>query len=130
MSTVRHLPATADAPALARGAVRFEFVDCEEEFVTAAELMVSELVSNAVLHGSSPIELELLTVGDIVRATVTDGGTGRPVPKSPESDDPHGRGLLIVRLLAHEWGVVDAGAGKSVWFTLQRREAGQRPAMR
>lgn len=87
--------------------------------VTAAELMVSELVSNAVVHGSSPIDLELLKADDIVKATVTDRGAGRPVPKEPGADEPHGRGLLIVRLLAHDWGVEDFEAGKSVWFTLQ-----------
>ena len=126
MRIVRRLAATADAPALARGVIRFVFVDCEEEVFTAAELIVSELVSNAVVHGSSPIELELLRADDIVRATVTDGGAGCPVPKNPGPNEPHGRGLLIVRLLAHEWGVVELEAGKSVWFTLKLREAGQR----
>jgi two-component sensor histidine kinase len=96
-------------------------VDCTEETVTAAELMISELVTNAVVHGSSPIEVELQWEADIVRAVVSDGGRGRPVPKDPHDQDPHGRGLLIVRSLAHEWGVVEYGAGKSVWFTLPRR---------
>ena len=59
-----------------------EFVGCQEEVVTAAELIVSELVSNAGA-GSSSIELEVLRADDIVRATITDGGAGCPVPKNP-----------------------------------------------
>lgn len=118
-SRIRRLPAGADAPSFARGLVRTEFGDCEEKVLTAAELMVSELVSNAVVHGSSPIDLELLRAEDIIKAKVSDRGAGRPVPKDPRTDEPHGRGLLIVRLLAHDWGVEDFVAGKSVWFTLR-----------
>ena len=129
MSRVTRLPTTAGSPALARDLIRSELVDCEEKLVSAAELMVSELVSNAVVHGSSPIDLELLRADGIVKATVTDGGAGRPVPKNPESHEPHGRGLHIVRLLAHDWGVVEFEAGKSVWFTLLCRGAGQRSAV-
>lgn len=119
VSRVRRLQANADAPSFARGFIRSDFGDCEERVLTAAELMVSELVTNAVVHGSSPIDLELLRAEDIVKATVTDHGAGRPVPKDPGADEPHGRGLLIVGLLAHDWGVEDFEAGKSVWFTLR-----------
>jgi anti-sigma regulatory factor (Ser/Thr protein kinase) len=99
--------------------VRSEFGDCEEKVLIAAELMVSELVSNAVVHGSSPIDLELWRAEDVVRATVTDRGAGRPVLRDPRKDEPHGRGLLIVQSLAHDWGIETFDSGKSVWFTLR-----------
>jgi anti-sigma regulatory factor (Ser/Thr protein kinase) len=121
VSRFERLPATTDSPAIARGIIRSELADCDEEAVTAAELIISELVTNAVVHGSSPIEVELQRRADIVKATVTDGGAGRLVPKNPGEVDPNGRGLLIVRSLANEWGVVQYDAGKSVWFTLPCR---------
>ena len=119
VSRVRRLPANADAPSFARGFVRSELGGCEEKVLLAAELMVSELVSNAVVHGSGPIQLEFLRAEDIVKATVTDRGAGRPELQDPRKDEPHGRGILIVQSLALDWGVEDCEVGKSVWFTLR-----------
>ena len=126
VSRARRVPATSSGPAIARSLVRRELADCEEEAVSLAELMISEVVTNAVVHGSSPSDVEIQRTGDVLKATVTDGGTGPPLPKNPGEHDPHGRGLLIVRSLAHEWGVLDAERGKSVWFTVQCRRAGHR----
>ena len=98
-----------------------------EEAVTAVELMTSELVTNAVVHGSSSIEVELRQGAVMMRVAVTDGCQERPVPKNPHERDPHGRGLLIVQSLAEEWGVVENTVGKSVWFTLACQQAGPSP---
>jgi anti-sigma regulatory factor (Ser/Thr protein kinase) len=118
VSRVEHLPETPDSPAIARGLVRSEWTGCNPEAVAAAQLIISELVTNAVVHGSSPIQVEFHREADLLRAAVTDGGTGRPVARVSEERDPHGRGLHIVRSLAHDWGVVEYEAGKTVWFTL------------
>jgi anti-sigma regulatory factor (Ser/Thr protein kinase) len=129
---VERLPATIDGPAIARSLIRSELAGCTEAAVTAAELMISELVTNAVLYGSSPIEVELQRRADDVRAAVTDGGSERLVIRNPQERDPHGRGLLIVRSLAKDWGLIEFEAGKSVWFTLPCCPCGhgeQLPAM-
>ena len=105
---------------MARDLIRSEMADCDDEAIAAAELMISELVTNAVVHGATPIRIDLHhgQQADVVTAAVTDGGDGRPLPREPEEVEPHGRGLLIVRSLAEEWGVAEYEAGKSVWFTL------------
>ena len=105
---------------MARKLVRSEMSDCDEQAIEAAELMVSELVTNALVHGATPIQIDLHHEegADVVRTAVTDGGEGRPVVLNPKEQDPHGRGLIIVRSLAAEWGVADYEPGKSVWFTL------------
>lgn len=97
--------------------------NCDDEAIAAAELMISELVTNAVVHGGTPIRIDLhhREQPDLVRAAVTDGGEGQPVPRNPDEQDPHGRGLLIVRSLADDWGVAEYEAGKCVWFTLRCR---------
>jgi anti-sigma regulatory factor (Ser/Thr protein kinase) len=89
--------------------------------------MISELVTNAVVHGASPIEVDLHKAGDTFKATVTDRGAGSPAPKTPGPREPHGRGLLIVRALAHEWGVIEVGDAKSVWFMLRCRQLDSTP---
>ena len=130
VSRFETLPVADESPAIARGLIRSEMADCDDEAVAAAEVMISEVVSNAVIHGASPIRLEVHHgaeadggEADFVRAAVTDGGEGRPVPLNPKESDPHGRGLLIVGSLADDWGVTEDDAGKSVWFTLPCRSS-------
>jgi anti-sigma regulatory factor (Ser/Thr protein kinase) len=86
-------------------------------------LMVSELVTNAVVHGEGPIDLRIERLGDRVRIAVTDHGTGTPVEDGmPDSDAVHGRGLAIVARLAQRWGVrAHQGAGTTVWFECRVR---------
>jgi anti-sigma regulatory factor (Ser/Thr protein kinase) len=124
MSTKEVLPPTPASPARARALVRAQMAGFSEEAVTAVELMTSELVTNAVVHGSTSIEVELRQEAVIWRVAVTDGCRERPMPKNPHERDPHGRGLLIVQSLAQEWGVVENRAGKSVWFTLACQQTG------
>ena len=128
MSRTETLPATTDSPATARKLIRSEMSQCDEQAIAAAELMISELVTNAVVHGGTPIRIDLHHEegADVVRTAVTDEGEGRPVVLDPEEVDPHGRGLIIVRSLAAEWGVAEAEAGKCVWFTLPCHHYGKK----
>jgi anti-sigma regulatory factor (Ser/Thr protein kinase) len=121
MSTVQMLPAVPDSPSVARTLVRAELAGCTETTVTTAELMVSELVTNAVVHGGTPIRVELEHGDHTVRAMVTDGGNDLPVLRHPERSSEHGRGLMIVSTLADDWGVIENERGKSVWFSLLYR---------
>ena len=102
---------------------------CREALVGDAVLLTSELVTNAFLHGRPPIELRLRRDR---RARARRGRRRRagrcPRKLRPTPDDEHGRGLLIVSLLADRWGTRPTPRGKSVWslFALQRYEV-ERP---
>ena len=90
-----------------------------------AVLLVSELVSNAILHGRPPIELRLRRDTEHVVVEVDDGATVLPRKLRPTPDDEHGRGLVIASLLADRWGTRPLRNGKSVWclFALHRYAA-------
>jgi serine/threonine-protein kinase RsbW len=82
-----------------------------------AELLLTEVVTNGVLHARSPMEVHLSVERDLLRAEVSDGSPLAPVGREP--DEFGGRGLLILDALASSWGVSgDASAGKTVWFEL------------
>lgn len=86
-------------------------------------LVVTELVTNAVRHGSPPVEVEIDTCGHCVTVVVADGSSVRPVRRAAGDGDEGGRGLLLVDLLAAEQGVRPSGSGKAVWAELPRHEA-------
>jgi serine/threonine-protein kinase RsbW len=84
------------------------------------ELLTSELLANAVLHGAGGHEIELslrVPVRDVVRVSVSDSLPARPVVLSPDPVAPSGRGMVIVEALSNRWGVEPRpGGGKTVWF--------------
>lgn len=91
--------------------------------VHEAEIVISELVGNAVRHAKplpdGTIRVTWTVRGDVVEVEVTDGGgptTPRPAPRALMA--PTGRGLRIVRGYAHEWGVLEDRAGRTVWVSL------------
>ncbi|MEV7964997.1 ATP-binding protein [Sphaerisporangium sp. NPDC088356] len=91
-----------------------------------AELLVSELVTNAVRHsasGSKPLGLVTLTVtdnGDALHVDVIDEGAPHHVPRvqEPTIDGDSGRGLWLVEQIASAWGVREDQAGRTVWFEI------------
>ncbi|WP_406464215.1 ATP-binding protein [Streptomyces sp. NBC_00111] len=82
-------------------------------------LIVSELVTNAVVHtGSTWITCYLWAAADVLHVEVQDQGTrlAGPSIRSATADEEHGRGLLLVETLAQDWGIVpDPDEGRSVW---------------
>ena len=95
----------------------------EPDVVDEAEIVISELVSNAVRHarplsdGNLRVHWKVKT--GVVEVEVTDGGgdsTPRPAPRTIWA--PSGRGLRIVRSLAHEWGVTEDRTGCTVWASV------------
>ncbi|MEU9477510.1 ATP-binding protein [Streptomyces sp. NPDC048191] len=84
-----------------------------------AELLTSELVTNALVHTDDDAVLTAVVEPGGLRVEVRDFVARRPETRGPDSDeDTHGRGLLLVQSLADSWGVRPHGVGKSVWFEL------------
>lgn len=85
------------------------------------ELLSSELLANAVLHGpaTSDIGLRMERGEDVVRVSVSDAGTRSPVVLHNEPTAPNGRGMAIVEAMSSRWGVDEhEDGGKTVWYEL------------
>ena len=119
------VPSTPDAVTRTRRAIVQDLrgVEVSATVVNEVELVVSELLGNAVRH-ASPLPDGRLRVrwevkAGVVELEVTDGGASTtPVAREPAPFATSGRGLRIVRSLAHEWGVCDDDDGRTVWVTL------------
>lgn len=85
----------------------------------AAQLVVSELVTNAITHAASACQLRLSRSATTVRIEVADAGAGTPDPRPDDPAAEHGRGMHIVAVLAVAWGTEALPAGgKVVWAEL------------
>ncbi|MGW2425043.1 ATP-binding protein [Streptomyces sp. NPDC001709] len=90
----------------------------------SAALVISELVTNAIVHtASSRVVCELHDHDDTVRIAVRDEGCapGEPHPSPQRPDEEHGRGLLLVDALCRAWGAQEHGLGLLVWAELARQ---------
>ncbi|MFE2044061.1 ATP-binding protein [Streptomyces sp. NPDC059477] len=84
-----------------------------------AELLTSELVTNALVHTDRDAVLTAEVSPHGVRVEVRDFVAQRPRPRAPvPHEGTNGRGLALVESLADAWGVRSHGVGKSVWFEL------------
>lgn len=83
-------------------------------------LLVSELVTNSILHADSPADIAVLLKPEVVRVEVTDRGAGMPGVKAAESVATSGRGMALVEMLSSSWGVEPTPQGKTVWFEVTR----------
>lgn len=93
-------------------------VDAEQTY--DAQLVASEFVTNAVVHGGEEVVLELhVDAGSLVVA-VCDGSAVMPTPRQATDQDESGRGLRIVSALAEKWGVDSLPGGhKRVWARMR-----------
>ncbi|MET4641363.1 SpoIIE family protein phosphatase [Streptomyces sp. NBC_01550] len=85
-----------------------------EYLVGTVELIVSELVTNAIRYGGGPIRLRLIQ-HQVLTCEVSDSNTSHPRPRHPHSIDENGRGLFLVAQLSRRWGSRSATDGKVVW---------------
>lgn len=102
-------------------------IGVDEPLAETLILLVSELVTNAVVHTGRPAVLRLSLPGAAeesatVRLEVADRSGRAPVPRCVDGDATGGRGLALVDGLADRWGWSREGAGKSIWCELDRCE--------
>ncbi len=88
-----------------------------EDLSDSVELLVSEIVTNAVRYAGRPITLRLLRT-DVLRCEVGDDAPQLPRLRHAGIQDENGRGLFLVQRLAQRWGATRLSAGKVVWFEL------------
>jgi anti-sigma regulatory factor (Ser/Thr protein kinase) len=88
--------------------------------VDDGSLIVSELATNAVLHGGSNFSVGISSGGDGVRVSVRDHSGELPVLRSPSPTTISGRGLLLIAGVARAWGIEVVDGGKVVWADLHR----------
>lgn len=95
---------------------------CRADTADVAELLVTELVTNALVHTDQGAEVSVRLAATRLRVEVRDHNARRPTPYVTSADDgTHGRGLVLVQALADTWGVdpLALGRGKVVWFELE-----------
>jgi anti-sigma regulatory factor (Ser/Thr protein kinase) len=116
------LQAPAEARAHLRKLVSVWGMRVDEDVLV---LLASELVANAVTHaeegpGAGPISMCVRCLAGELRVEVHDGSHDMsvPVPLDPDDDSETGRGLMLVDMLAAEWGFYRTPGGKAVYFTL------------
>ncbi len=89
-----------------------------------AQLLATELFTNALHHGSGDITMMVTRTPGELRVDVADNGAEQPRVKTVTLNDVRGRGMMILEALAVRWGVDthDGGRGKTVWFVLRTAE--------
>ena len=85
------------------------------------QLLVSELVTNAVIHAHSGAVVSMEGDQDLVKVSVRDDSSTEPALRDCGPDEIAGRGLQLVNRIARRWGVNIVTGGKSVWFELGPR---------
>lgn len=101
--------------AVARRFTRSYFQPLAPRFLADLTLVVSELVTNAIVHARTPFTVGLQLGGGTARVEVVDGAPDRPPERSLALSTSNGRGLMIVAALADEWGVDWHRDTKTVW---------------
>ncbi|MET9772899.1 ATP-binding protein [Streptomyces sp. NPDC006367] len=111
--------AVHDARSLVRGQLRGWDLDSVGDIT---ELLVSELVTNALRHATGPVGVRLVRHPDGLRGVllveVSDPLPEPPRARAPRLEDEGGRGLQLVASSARRWGTRPGGTGKAVWFEL------------
>jgi DNA-binding NarL/FixJ family response regulator len=89
-------------------------------------LLTSELVTNAIVHAGSEVDVVVRLTGESARVEVTDRSDAPPAPRTPAEEESSGRGLALVEALARRWGTRRlVSGGKTVWFEVIRAGAAE-----
>ena len=101
-------------------------IGADEPLAETLVLLISELVTNAVVHTGCPAVLRMLFGSaqwperDTVRVEVADASDSPPRPRHADRDETGGRGLELVDGLADRWGWEPEGGGKQIWCEIDR----------
>lgn len=118
------LPPQPRSVAMARSQVRDLLVSLgRQDLVDPAVLLVSEIVTNALLHAGTDIDLTARVDDAGVRIEVRDGSLHLPSRRRYAATAGTGRGLLMLESLVDDWGVTRHRDGKTVWFRVSGRES-------
>ncbi|HZC72058.1 MAG TPA: ATP-binding protein [Jatrophihabitans sp.] len=124
------IPATPAGPAGARHAVAALLpIWGLASLIADAELVVSELVTNAIQHapGTDTVELELVAHADWLHISLADGSVAEPTVAELDREALGGRGMRIVAALGQRWGAEVYRGGKRVWVDLVRPDGAIAP---
>lgn len=113
------LPPEDTSPRTARALLRAALEQWHVGDLDSAELLLTEVVTNAVVHAHTPFTLHLSAAPGWARVEVRDCSPEPPRRRRPTSRSEHGRGLLLLDRLAHQWGwdeQPDSHTCKAVWF--------------
>lgn len=89
-----------------------------QDLADTAELLVSELVTNALRHTRGPLRLNLYARGSHLRCEVEDTDSTGPVRRFVDADAEGGRGTELLDLLTEAWGSTPTATGKTMWFEI------------
>lgn len=92
--------------------------DCAPDVQDTVALLVSEVATNALVHGSGNVQVRVSRTGHTLRVEVSDGSSQAPRPRSADADAEGGRGLALVDALSDSWGTDFTASGKTVWFQI------------
>ncbi|WP_084965870.1 ATP-binding protein [Thermoactinospora rubra] len=117
--TLPHHPASAPA---ARKLLRAQALAWQVDH-DVAELLVSEVVTNALRHAPGPVRLTVWLIEGLLRCEVEDRNTVALRARHPAEHDEGGYGLGLLDALACCWGSIPTPTGKAVWFELPAADA-------
>jgi PAS domain S-box-containing protein len=113
------LPPRPESVAAARAEVRALLrASGRTDLLETAELLVSEIVTNALLHAGTDIDLALTLGANGLTVEVGDGSSHLPSLRHYAATSGTGRGLLMLEAMVDDWGVLQHAAGKVVWFRI------------
>ena len=119
MAVDLELPAVATSASEARKIVRDALSGAEsDDSVDAAQVAISEIVTNALVHAGTPMRLRVLLQGSALRVELRDGSPHLPRRRDYSTVAATGRGLHMVAEMVDRWGAYPDGRGKVVWFEI------------
>jgi hypothetical protein len=129
LTTFIQVPQGRQAPRIARHQVRRALLDhgiTDETYLALAELIATELVTNAVRHAGGTSGVQVLVCGPSVVFGVCDSSAALPRRRPPDTDG--GRGLTLIEGCADRWGMQIYGGGKTIWAQLTLPDSAPRTA--
>jgi hypothetical protein len=115
-------PCDAASVGAARRLVRAQLLATPDQPRSTVQSEVADaaglLVTNAIVHARTPVEVRVSVTDTVLRADVSDGSQTLPAPRRPIGLAGTGRGLELLEQIATRWGVLSTDSGKTIWFEL------------